>query len=189
MRNLLHLPEEMVELHRGDLTAASLGEFDFVYCIGVLHHLREPEAGLDSVLRHTKPDGRFHCWVYAKEGNALIRLIVDPVRRIASRLPWWITKFAIALPLVTPYYVAAKLLRHVPAVTRRLPLGAYTLWIAGEPFRFFHHVAFDQLVTPQTVYLERARIERWLEDARIDRSSVYIIQRNGNSWKFGGRRR
>lgn len=187
-RNLADLPPGVVELHRGDLTTANAGAFDLVYCIGVLHHLSEPRLGFESVLRHTRPGGRFHCWVYAHEGNAVVRWIVDPIRRVASKLPWWLTKYALALPLVTPYYLYAKVARLVPALTRRLPLGAYTLWIARERFAFFHHVAFDQLVTPRTVYLRRETVDEWLRDPRVDPASTYVIHRNRNSWKFGGRR-
>jgi SAM-dependent methyltransferase len=179
------------ELHRGDLTVANVGEFDVAYCIGVLHHLKQPHRGFEAVLRHTKPGGRFHCWVYAREGNAIIRLLVEPVRRIASRLPWWLTKYAIALPLVTPYFLWAKFLRATGLLRRPLgflPLFDYTKWIAGEPFRFFHHVAFDQLVTPQTTYIDRATVKRWLADPSVEPGSAYVIFRNGNSWKFGGRK-
>ena len=52
--NLAHLPPGMLELHRGDLTEVSLGRFDYVYCIGVLHHLARPREGFDAVLRHTR---------------------------------------------------------------------------------------------------------------------------------------
>jgi SAM-dependent methyltransferase len=183
-RKLLAGSAANVDLHRGDLTEVALGTFDFVYCIGVLHHLKEPRRGFDAVLRSTKSGGRFHCWVYAREGNALIRATVDPLRRIASRLPWWLTKYAIALPLVVPYFLWAKTLgRLLPF----MPLGRYTQWIARERFRFFHHVAFDQLVTPQTVYISRATIDEWLSDPRIDPQSRYVRFRNGNSWIFGGR--
>jgi len=187
-RNLAHLPPDLVELHRGDLTTASLGAFDLVWCIGVMHHLADPKSGFEAVLRHTRPGGRFHCWVYAHEGNAIVRWIVDPIRRVASKLPWWLTKFAIALPLIVPFFIYAKLIRHF-AFAPRLPLGAYAQWIGRERFSFFHHVAFDQLVTPRTVYLRRDEIESWLRDPRVDPTSTYVIFRNGNSWKFGGRRR
>lgn len=187
-RNLAHLPPQLVELHRGDLTEASLGEFDLVYCIGVLHHLAVPRKGFDAVLRHVKSGGRFHCWVYAHEGNAVVRWVVDPIRRVASTLPWRMTKFGIALPLAVPYFLYAKLAARVPRIARRLPLGEYTLWIARERFRFFHHVAFDQLVTPRTVYLRRGEIEEWLRDPRVEPGSTYVVCRNGNSWKFGGRK-
>lgn len=171
------------ELHRGDLTTASLGAFDVAYCIGVIHHLDSPDAGFAAVLRHAKAGGQFHCWVYAHEGNAIIRWIVDPIRRVASRLPWWVTKYLLATPLVAPYFLYAKLTGGL----RFLPLYEYTRWIAPEPFRFFRHVAFDQLVTPRTRYIDRATVERWLADPRVEPSSTYVIHRNGNSWKFGGR--
>jgi SAM-dependent methyltransferase len=191
-RNFADAPVQP-ELHQGDLTTADLGRFDIAYCVGVIHHLQKPEEGFAAVLRHTKSGGRFHCWVYAREGNALIRWVVDPVRRIASRLPWWITKYAIALPLVIPYYLYAKLL-HVLNLDREgsplrwLPLFEYTRWIAPEPLRLFRHVAFDQLVTPCTNYISRDTVEQWLRAAKIDPSSAYVILRNGNSWKFGGRK-
>jgi SAM-dependent methyltransferase len=182
-----------VELHHGDLTQVDLGRFDLVYCIGVLHHLVDPEAGFRAVLKHTRPGGRFHCWVYAHEGNAVVRTVVEPLRRIASRLPWWITKYAVALPLVIPYFVYAKLLKLLVRVgaeplARNLPLASYSLWISQREFRFFHHVAFDQLVSPQTTYIRRATVERWLDHPKVEPSSRYILCRNGNSWKFGGRK-
>jgi hypothetical protein len=134
--------------------------------------------------------------VYAREGNSVIRYFVDPIRRIAARLPWWLTKYGLALPLVLPYYVYAKLLRRLGRsastdrrLERILPLYRYSQWIARRPLWFFHHVAFDQLVTPQTRYFPRARIETWLEQEEVERGSTYLVFRNGNSWKFGGRRR
>ncbi len=187
--NLAHLPVGMLELHRGDLTTVDLGLFDIVYCIGVLHHLSVPRAGFEAVLRHTRPGGRFHCWVYAEEGNDVVIHVVDPIRRVASRLPWWVTKYCVALPLTIPYFAYAKLLRRAPAVVAdRMPLGPYSRWIAEREFGFFHHVAFDQLVTPQTHYIPREEVEAWLRHPAVDPSSTYLVRRNGNSWKFGGRR-
>ena len=185
----------VLDLRRGDLTLVDVGRFDLVYCIGVLHHLQDPELGFRSVLRHVRPGGVFHCWVYASEGNAVVRSLVEPVRRVACRLPWWLTKYGLALPLVVPYFAYAKLLRGLSAsgfsepLLARFPLGSYTAWISRRPFWFFHHVAFDQLVTPRTVYVPRATIERWLRHPDVEPGTTYLIFRNGNSWKFGGRKR
>ncbi len=187
------------EVVQHDLSTYRSPGFDLVYCIGVLHHLKAPEDGLDAVLANVKPGGRFHCWVYAHEGNAVVRWGVEPIRRIASRLPWWLNKYAIAAPLAVPFYAYAKTLR---ALSRRagatgsralapLPMSAYSLWAAEREFAFFRHIAFDQLVTPQTRFIRREEIETWLRAraARIDPDSTYVIARNGNSWKFGGRLR
>jgi SAM-dependent methyltransferase len=194
-RNLSHLPPGVLELRRGDLTQIDMGTFDLVYCIGVLHHLKDPAAGFRAVLRHTRPGGRFHCWVYAYEGNAIVRYLVDPLRKIASRLPWWFTKYALALPLVVPYFFYAKLLKlFFPKGTSeklaaKIPLFHYSQWIAKRGFDFFHHIAFDQLVSPQTSYIPRSTIDEWLHHPRIDPRATYVIFRNANSWKFGGRTR
>jgi SAM-dependent methyltransferase len=181
------------EIQQGDLTTFKGEGFDVVYCIGVLHHLREPTAGFRSVLANTRPGGRFHCWVYAREGNALIVWIVDPIRIIASKLPWWFTKHVLATLLVAPYFLYAKLLAALPPASwlKKLPLYDYSLWIAEREFAFFRHVAFDQLVTPQTVYLRKEDLEGWMNKhaAEIEPGSTYLIFRNGNSWKFGGRKR
>ena len=183
------------KLTRADLTTFNSRGFDVVYCIGVLHHLQDPAEGFRAVLRQTKPGGRFHCWVYAREGNAVIRHVVDPIRRVTSRLPWWVTKYAVALPLVLPYFLYAKLLKALfptgvsePAA-HFLPLAEYSLWIAKRELAFFHHIAFDQLVTPRTVYITRAEVDRWLSAPEIEPASRYVLFRNGNSWKFGGTKR
>jgi SAM-dependent methyltransferase len=184
------------QIVRDDLVGFKSDGFDIVYCIGVLHHLKEPFAGFKSVLRNTCPGGKFHCWVYAREGNAVVIGLVEPIRKIASRLPWWVTKYLVATPLVVPYFFYAKALsalhrlfpRAAPNLLAVAPLRDYSLWIAKRGFLFFRHVAFDQLVTPQTAYISRPEIEAWMRQSpEIEQDSSYIICRNGNSWKFGGR--
>ena len=173
---------------QADLTSFVRDGFDLVYSIGVLHHLKDPKSGFESVIANVTPGGRFHCWVYAREGNGIVIWLVDPLRKITSRLPWWVTKYVVATPLVLPYYFYAKTLRWLRHVSwlRKAPLYDYSLWIAQRDYAFFRHVAFDQLVTPQTVYLDKNTIETWLRHPRIEPGSTYIIFRNGNSWKFGG---
>jgi hypothetical protein len=91
---------------------------------------------------------------------------------------------------VAPYFIYSKLLRsfHQSLNLRWLPLYEYSIWIAEREFAFYRHVAFDQLVTPQTTYISRDEIIDWLSSYKnVDRESVYLIMRNGNSWKFGAR--
>lgn len=190
--NLRRAAAPNAEVQQADLTRFESDGFDLVYCIGVLHHLQNPKAGFNAVVRNVRPGGSFHCWVYAREGNGLIVALVDPMRKIASRLPWWFTKYAVATPLAVPFYLYSKALRALVGARanalKGAPLRDYCLWIAAREFAFFRHVAFDQLVTPQTAYLKRQQIERWLaEGAAVEAGSTYIIFRNGNSWKFGGR--
>lgn len=179
-----------IEIVQHDLTTYQSQGYDLVYCIGVLHHLKSPIEGFESVLKNTKSNGSFHCWVYAKEGNAVIIYIVDPIRKIASKLPWWFTKYFIATPLVIPYFFYAKLIAQF-SIFKNFPLYEYSCWIAKRGFTFFRHVAFDQLVTPQTAYISKDTIQGWFDDnsSEIEDNSTYIIFRNGNSWKFGGKKK
>ncbi len=39
------------------------------------------------------------------------------------------------------------------------------------------------------MFIPRATVEQWLADPRIEPGSSYVILRNGNGWKFGGRLR
>jgi SAM-dependent methyltransferase len=188
-RNLAQTGFDNWEIVQADLTTFSSRGFDVVYCIGVLHHLQDPRAGFDAVIRNTKPGGRFHCWVYAREGNRLIIAFVDPLRKVASKLPWWFTKYIIASPLAAMFYLYAKAIRRMKQMPgiKHLPLYNYSLWIAAREYAFMRHVAFDQLVTPATVYLSERIIRSWLtEHPRVDPARAYVIMRNGNSWKFGG---
>jgi len=189
-KNIVATGFKNAKITKHDLTTFESDGFDIVYCIGVIHHLKNPKEGFDAVLRNVKKGGRFHCWVYAKEGNAVIMYIVDPIRKLVSKLPWWFTKYFVATPLVVPYYVYAKLIslfRNISFV-KQLPLYEYSCWIAQREFLFFRHIAFDQLVTPHTTYIEKTTIQKWLDsNPTIDPASTSIIFRNGNSWKFGGK--
>jgi SAM-dependent methyltransferase len=175
------------EIVQDDLTTYRTDkQYDIAYSIGVLHHLKEPFVGFQSVLANAKPGGRIHAWVYAREGNGVIRYIVDPIRLVASKLPWWYTKYCIATPLAFLYFIYAHIICFLGM--KFMPLYDYSKWITKRGFLFFRHVAFDQLVTPQTTYIPKSMIEEWLKSSdRIDPASCYIIFRNGNSWKFGAK--
>jgi hypothetical protein len=89
-----------------------------------------------------------------------------------------------------PYYAYAKTVSRFRGSrwVQRLPLYKYSIWISSRDFPFFRHVAFDQLVTPKTTYIDRQTIEAWLKAyPDIEQGSTYVVMRNGNSWKFGGR--
>lgn len=185
------------KIEKGDITERDnlkdrFGQFDRVYSIGVLHHLKEPEKGVETLIEMTRPGGHFHGWVYAHEGNGLVRHIVDPIRKIVNHFPWWLNKYGVALPLTLPFFLYSnlcKLLHGIAGKKIPLPLFDYMLWISKRDFSFHHHVAFDQLVTPTTWYISRKRVEEWLKHPDIEPGSEYIIFRNKNGWKFGGRKK
>lgn len=93
--SLLHLP------------TLDLGEFDYINCVGVLHHLADPDAGLKSLLSVLKRNGAMGLMVYATYGRtgvyqmqSLMKLVnadaqvsadhaqqIDRTRQILDSLP------------------------------------------------------------------------------------------------------
>ncbi len=46
-----------------------LGKFDFILCMGVLHHLSNPKKGLQNILQTLKKDGILFLYLYGKLGG------------------------------------------------------------------------------------------------------------------------
>ncbi|NQZ61856.1 class I SAM-dependent methyltransferase [Crocosphaera sp.] len=51
------------------------GEFDLINCVGVLHHLPDPIAGIKALSKKLAPGGIFHIFVYAELGRWEIQLM------------------------------------------------------------------------------------------------------------------
>ncbi len=75
--NIAWINESLLSIPQLDL-----GRFDYINCIGVLHHLQDPDAGLRALLNVLKADGAMGIMVYGRYGRAgvyqmqsLLRLI------------------------------------------------------------------------------------------------------------------
>ena len=86
--NIRWLHDSLLSLPR-----LGLGEFDYINCSGVLHHLADPDAGLDALLSVRKPSGALGVMVYGCYGRtgvyqmqSLLRLIAGDATGIGARL-------------------------------------------------------------------------------------------------------
>src|SRR5256886_13807883 len=59
-------------------SAAGGGPFDFVYSIGVLHHLPDPEAGFRSLGRFVRPGGGIFSRGYGRGENPVVPPLLQP---------------------------------------------------------------------------------------------------------------
>lgn len=66
-----------------DLPNSGLGPFDYIDCCGVLHHLPDPEAGVQALLSVLAPGGGMGLMVYAPYGRTGIYMIQDGLRLLA----------------------------------------------------------------------------------------------------------
>lgn len=165
--------------------------FDFIYSIGVLHHLPDPKMGFLSLVKHLQPGGRMSVWVYGKEGNLWIEKLVNPVRiHITSKLPKAVTR-VLSFLLSLPLYAALKLVygqvEHRPRLRplkNRLPYSEYLCAISDYSFAENFWNVFDHLVAPTAFYHSREEVADWFATARLQQ--VEITSRTNNSWRGTG---
>jgi SAM-dependent methyltransferase len=65
-----------------NLPGLGLGQFDFVDCTGVLHHLEDPQAGLDALVSVLAPGGAMNLAVYAPYGRTTVYQVQELMRLV-----------------------------------------------------------------------------------------------------------
>jgi len=108
---------ENLEVHQLAVErAAELGQtFDYVVCTGVLHHLRDPDAGLRALHDVLAPSGALNLMVYAPYGRAGVYMIQDYCRRLGiGRTEHDIRDLAASLRALPPDHPLGPLLRNSP---------------------------------------------------------------------------
>jgi SAM-dependent methyltransferase len=164
------------------------GTFDFVYAIGVLHHIPDPEAGFRSLVGVLKSGGAIFGWVYGYENNGFIHYVVDPIRKaITSRLPPGVVN-AVSWPVTVVLQAVVKGVYrplHGTWLGNRLPLHEYLYSLSFFSFRQNHSIVFDHLIAPIAFYLKREDFEGWFKRAGLEQ--VELSWRNQNSWRGFGR--
>jgi 2-polyprenyl-3-methyl-5-hydroxy-6-metoxy-1,4-benzoquinol methylase len=171
-QNLARFPHaEVRKTSAYDLDPSALGRFDRVTCIGVLHHLAEPEAALARMWACLEPGGELHLWCYAREGNRLLLPLIQAMRAFGSRAPLWATH-AVARALTAG---AWPVLRWFPWSTE------YYRNLCTLSFANVESIVFDQMLARTSRYWTRADMERLLEPlgAASDKQ-LELVQ--GNGW-------
>jgi SAM-dependent methyltransferase len=175
-----------VRLVEADLAGMDLGRtFDIVFSIGVVHHTDDPDRTVRNLARHVAPGGRLVLWVYSQEGNALVRYLVEPLRRVL------LTRLS-----------RRSLLRLSRLITVALHLPVYTLYRLPLPFLPYYQYfgnfrrlgfarntlnVFDKLNAPQVQLISRRRAQSWFDPDRFE--EIHLSRYVGVSWRASGTRR
>tara|TARA_R110001599_G_scaffold394_3_gene1770 strand:- start:226 stop:1590 length:1365 start_codon:yes stop_codon:yes gene_type:complete len=62
----------------------NLGKFDYISCTGVLHHLKDPQAGLNALKSVLKESGSMFIMLYGRYGRTGVYQMQDMLRRVNS---------------------------------------------------------------------------------------------------------
>ncbi|MFT6030033.1 MAG: 2-polyprenyl-3-methyl-5-hydroxy-6-metoxy-1,4-benzoquinol methylase [Oleiphilaceae bacterium] len=82
LSNIKWVHESLLNLPESDL-----GKFDFITCSGVLHHLDDPQEGLDALTSVLHPDGSIFLMLYAQHGRTSIYQMQDLLNRVHADEP------------------------------------------------------------------------------------------------------
>jgi SAM-dependent methyltransferase len=141
-----------VDCVQADLLALPLADdaFDFVYSLGVLHHLDATDRALAGLVRKLRPGGRLRIYLYWKRHGWKGQLlkIATAARRVTTRLPFPVLRagcrvLSVALfgAVVLPYRAlsAAGVRAH-----EEWPLFVYSKY----PFNVLYNDQFDRFSAP-----------------------------------------
>lgn len=162
------------DLHRPPFAPES---FDFIYSIGVLHHLPDPEAAFQNLLRYLKPEGEVQIYLYWEPENQPVKRallsLVNSFRHVTTRLPHGVVH-ALAFPAAVGafgFFVwPHRLLKAIGLkdAAEKLPMKQYAYY----PFRVCVNDQLDRFSAPIENRYTRQEVQAWLDRAGLQDSEV-----------------
>lgn len=174
-KNITHLENDIATM---DLKK----QFDIVFSIGVIHHTDNPDATVKNMAKHTKSGGRMIVWVYSKEGNWMVKHIVEPIRKTFLK--------NMSRKSLLMYSKIITALMYLPIYTiYLLPLTFLPFYKYFQNFRklsFYRNTlnVFDKLNAPQVDFISNGRIKSWFPE--VEFTNIHISSYNGVSWRGSG---
>ncbi|MBI2996282.1 MAG: methyltransferase domain-containing protein [Candidatus Melainabacteria bacterium] len=167
--------------------------FDFIYSVGVLHHLPNPKHGFTSLTKNLRENGELLVWVYGKEGNFLYITFADPLRKyITSKLPFKVNLLLSFLISVIVWLIIRLIYFPVNKVlglnntNKILPMNEYFDYFRKRGFKDFWRTVFDKMVPTISYYISKDEFEDWFKTNSLQFKTYF---RNGHSWTGIGLKR
>lgn len=147
------------------------GSQDFGYSLGVLHHIPDTRAAMESCVRKLKPGAPFLVYLYYSFDNRpgwfrSIWKASEPFRSTISRLPFRLRKAvsgAIAAGVYYPLARSARLLERLGADVSAMPLSAYR----QQSFYTMRTDALDRFGTRLEQRFSRSEIQLMMESCGL----------------------
>jgi SAM-dependent methyltransferase len=151
--------------------------FDFVFSLGVLHHVPDTEAAMQACIKKLKPGGHFLVYLYYNFDNRgllfkILFQVVDFLRKGISKLPGKAKRCACDVIALLVYFPIAKTCWLVRKVFRnswykKIPLSYYH----DKSFYIMRNDALDRFGTP----LEKRFSKKQVETMMINSGLTKIV--------------
>ncbi|CAB1055297.1 hypothetical protein D1BOALGB6SA_30 [Olavius sp. associated proteobacterium Delta 1] len=157
------------------------GIFQFIYSLGVLHHLPDPERGYRALPALLSKGGSLFIWVYA---YALRKVALELLRFISQRLSNHNVRRMAYLCNLIDYGIfinTYRLLANLPlagiSIKRHSPLRVKEY--ANYGFSVGYTDWFDRLSAPITNYYRENEMQAWLQHGGLCKT---VLRLEGDSW-------
>lgn len=166
--------------------------FDFVFSLGVLHHIPNVEMAMRKSVKKLKKNGYFLVYLYYKfdHRNKLFKSIFyisNCIRLIISKLPKGLKKLTcdvIALFVYIPMVYFAKLVKVIfpnSEAYKMIPLSYY----ADKSFNIIRNDSLDRFGTPLEQRFTKLEIQTMMENVGL---TDIIFSNNEPYWHAVGRK-
>jgi len=172
-------PKKVTCLKMNGEQLPAYGNLDYIFSIGVLHHIPDPTPVVDAAFNALRRGGRFLVWLYGKEGNGLYLAFIRPLRGLTKRLPHFMLASLVEIMYwALVFYI--KVCHWLP-----LPLREYMLSILEKmPPEKRRLIIYDQLNPSYAKYYTKFEAEKLLKDGKF--VEIRTHHRHGYSWTVIG---
>lgn len=166
--------------------------FDFIVCLGVLHHIPDTQKALIDLSKKLKPNGNILLYLYYKLDNrgVIYKLIFNfssLLRKGISKLPYALKKMVcdiIAILIYIPFVSMAKLFYLIfgsKKWIKKIPLSYYV----GKSINIIRNDALDRFGTPLEQRFTKVEISEMLINAGITNN---VFSKNEPYWHVLGQK-
>ncbi len=150
-------------------------KFDYVFSLGVIHHIPNSSLVVKNIYRSLKKRGKFVCWVYGYEGNELYIFLFNNLRRLTRIIPDKILRIISNFLNIFLYFYIF-LCKFI-----KLPMRSYLLKVFNKcSYEKRNYIIFDQLNPSFSKYYKRNEIIELLKNSNFKK--IETFHRHKYSW-------
>ena len=119
-----------------------------------------------------KKDGKLLIWIYGKEGNEKLLMLLKPIRFFTTKLPYFLVAWIGKLLTLALYLI----LKILPTKSE--------YWNRAKKMEFWHleQILIDQLIPKIAIYYSKAELKNLYKNLKY--SDLQIKHTNQNSWSI-----